>query len=219
LKTRVLIADDHAIVREGLRTMLAAQNDMEVIGSVVDGREALAQTRELLPEVVIMDIAMPKLNGIDATTQICRVLPETKVIILSMHDTAEHVHRAFQAGAKGYLLKESTGWELLDAVRSVRLGRRYLSQGIDARGLDRQGGKSEGSPLQRLSRRELEILQLVVEGRSSVEIGRLISLSPKTVDSYRSRLMQKLAIDDVTGLVKFAIQFGLTELRTPTASI
>jgi len=211
MKTTVLIADDHAIVREGLRTMLESQPDMEVVTSVTDGREALEFAQKLRPDIVIMDIAMPKLNGIDATAKICKVLPEVKVIILSMHDTAEHVHRAFQAGAKSYLLKESTGWELLNAIRTVSSGRRYLSRSIDARELDRQEGS--GSPLQRLSRREREILQLVVEGHSSTEIGRLIALSSKTVDSYRSRLMQKLAIGDVTGLVKFAIQFGLTELQ------
>jgi DNA-binding NarL/FixJ family response regulator len=182
------------------------------VSSAEDGRDALKRARELKPDVVVMDVTMPRLNGIDATEQLKRVLPHANVIVLSMHDSAEIVQRAFAAGASGYLLKESTGWEIVDAIRAVRAGRRYLSREIDAAQIERNVGE-HGDPLKRLSRREREILQLVVEGHTSAEIAVMVSLSPKTVDSYRSRLMQKLGVRDLPSLVKLAIRFGLTELK------
>ncbi|HXC39765.1 MAG TPA: response regulator transcription factor [Burkholderiales bacterium] len=211
MKIKVLLVDDHATVREGLRTMLGNEPDMEV-DSAEDGRDALKLARELKPDVVVMDVTMPRLNGIDATAQLKRALPHANVIVLSMHDSVEVVQRAFEAGASGYLLKESTGWEIVDAIRAVRAGRRYLSRKIDAAQLERHAGE-QGDPLKRLSRREREVLQLVVEGHTSAEIATMVSLSPKTVDSYRSRLMQKLDVRDLPSLVKLAIRLGLTELK------
>jgi DNA-binding NarL/FixJ family response regulator len=209
----VLLADDHAVVRDGLRVLLEASGDIRVVGAARDGRAAVDEARRLKPAVVLMDIAMPQLNGIDATIEIMRLYPETKVLILSMHYSSEHVYRALQGGASGYLLKESAGAEVVQAVRAVAAGRRYLSQKITDTVLEDylREGRREG-PLQSLSARERQILQLTVEGRSSAEIAGTLHLSPKTVDTYRSRLMQKLGIDDLAGLVKFAIQNGLTSI-------
>ncbi|MCB0199123.1 MAG: response regulator transcription factor [Caldilineae bacterium] len=214
---RVYLVDDHAVLRDGLRFLLEAQEDITVIGDTGTGREALTEVQKLKPDVVIMDVAMPDLNGIEATAQILDTNQETRVIILSMQGTAEHVFRALQAGAQGYLLKESAGRVLVDAVRSVHSGGRYLSTGITETLVEdylvQRTTAPAHSPLERLSRREREVLQLVVEGRSSAEIGEMLALSPKTIDTYRSRLMQKLEIGDVPSLVKFAIQHGIISLE------
>jgi len=210
----VLLADDHAIVREGLRMILEAQEDIQVVGEAADGRQAVRLAREARPAVVLMDIAMPELNGVEATRMLHAEQANIAVVILSMHATAEHIHRAFQAGARGYLLKESAGKEVVEAVRTVRQGRRYLSPPIADLMLEGQL-HPEGagrSPLESLSAREREILQYVVEGKSSAEIAGVLFLSPKTVETYRSRLMHKLGVGDVPSLVKFAIQHGLTTL-------
>jgi DNA-binding NarL/FixJ family response regulator len=212
----VFLADDHAVLRDGLRFLLDAQEDIEVVGDAANGRDAVRQVEELHPDIVILDIAMPELNGIDAAVQIGESCPSSRVIMLSMHSTSEHIFRALQAGACGYLLKESAGDELLNAVRRVAAGHRYLSQEISevmmADYVRQREVVEAQSPLASLSPREREILQLVVEGKSSAEIADILFLSPKTVGTYRSRLMQKLGIDDLTGLIKFAIQHGLTSL-------
>jgi DNA-binding NarL/FixJ family response regulator len=209
----VLIADDHGVFREGLRLLLDSQPDMHVVGTVADGREAVGAALDLQPDVVVMDLAMPELNGADATTQILERNDAIKVVMLSMHSTVEHVYRALQAGALGYLRKESAGSEVVEAIRVVNAGRRYLSQKITETVVDDYILKrSIESPLESLSQREREILQLIVEGQSGVDIARTLNLSPKTVDTYRSRMMQKLGINDVPSLVKFALQHGLTTL-------
>jgi DNA-binding NarL/FixJ family response regulator len=210
----VLLADDHAVVRDGLRLVLEGQEDISVLACVADGREAIRKVQQLSPKVVVMDIAMPGLNGIDATARIREVSPSTKVLILSMHSTSEHIYRAFQAGACGYLLKESAGKEVVEAVRAVHSGQRYLSQKIASIVIDYtlQAGEEmpPRSPLERLSPREREILQLVVEGKSSAEIGEIVYLSRKTVETYRSRMMAKLGVGDLPSLVRLAIEHGLT---------
>ena len=208
----VFVADDHAIVREGLASLLGGQADIHVIGTAADGRDAVRQIVKLEPEVVVMDIAMPNMNGIEAAREIRDRVPQVQVIILSMHSSAEHVFHALEAGAQGYLLKESAAKEIIDAVRSVRAGHRYLSKKIGEVMADHIGRTSAASPLGSLSARERQVLQLVAEGRSSAQIAAALHLSPKSVDTYRSRLMQKLHIGDVAGLVKFAIQHGLTSL-------
>ena len=213
----VLLADDHAVVRDGLRLLLEAQPDLSVIGDAANGREAVRQVALLCPDVVVMDIAMPELNGIEAAREIGEVCPSTQIIILSIHSTTEHVFRALQAGARGYLLKESAGIEVVNAVRAVHAGHRYLSQKISDSLVDdyvrqRQAAEAK-SPLARLSPREREVLQLVVEGKSSAEIADTLSLSVKTVETYRTRLMHKLGVSDLPALVKFAIQHGLTPLE------
>lgn len=209
----ILIADDHAVVRDGLRLLLENQSDIRVIGEVADGRQAVEATLALQPDVVLMDLAMPLLNGADAATQILEKREDSKIVMLSMHSTVEHVFRALQAGAMGYLRKESAGSEVVDAVRAVHAGRRYLSQKITESVVDDYVRKrAVESPLESLSQREREILQMLVEGRSGSEIARQLNVSPKTVDTYRSRMMQKLGIADLPGLVKFALQHGLTTL-------
>jgi len=216
MKIRIILADDHAVVREGLHYLLDIQQDLEVIDTVANGRQAIDRSLQLKPDVVVMDIAMPELNGIEATHQIRAVCPETQVVILSMYATREHIYSAFQAGAQGYLLKESAGREVAEAVRTVHNGQRYLSQRITELVVDgflqMQEDQVDKTPLGKLSAREREILQLVVAGKSNTEIAQFLFLSPKTVETYRSRMMEKLGINDVPSLVKFAIQHGLTTL-------
>jgi DNA-binding NarL/FixJ family response regulator len=211
---KVLVVDDHGVVRDGLRVLLEAQDDMCVVGVAADGREAMKQVLRLRPNVVVMDIAMPELNGIEATLQMREACPEAEVLILSMHSSTEHIFRALQAGARGYLLKDSAGTEVVEAVRAVRAGRRYLSNKIAATVIDDYiAERHRVSPLDSLSRRERQVLQLVAEGKSSAATGAILSLSPKTVDTYRSRIMHKLDIADMPALVKFAIQHGVTQLN------
>jgi len=213
----IILADDHAVVRDGLRFLLEAQPDLTVIGDAANGREAVHQVAQHCPDVAILDIAMPELNGIEAMRQIYEVCPDTQVIILSMYATTEHILRALQAGARGYLLKESAGAEVVEAVRAVSAGQHHLSQKISDKVLNSFARQDEvgqaQTPLARLSPREREILQLVVEGKSSAEIGNILALSPKTVETYRSRLMKKLGLSNLPELVKFAIQHGLTPLE------
>jgi DNA-binding NarL/FixJ family response regulator len=211
---RVLLVDDHAIVRDGLRFLLDAHDEFDVVGGAANGRDAVREARELQPDVVIMDLAMPELNGTEATRQIHDSCPSTQVLVLSMHSTAEHIYRALQAGAQGYLLKESAGPELLAAVRTVHAGRRYLSQKIAETMVDDYiRERHASSPLDSLSARERQILQFTVEGKSSAEAARALCLSPKTVETYRSRMMRKLGVADLPALVRFAIQHGLTPLE------
>ena len=217
MNIRVLVADDHAIVREGLGIMLGNQPDMEVVGLVINGREAIRMVDQYQPDVVVMDISMPELNGIEAISQMLPRHPNIKVIVLSIHETKPYVYRALKAGAKGYLIKETAGLEVVEAVRAVYRGERYLSQrisdlltSVSTRNLERS---IDVSPLERLSPREREILQLVAEGKTSQEIGERLFISSKTVDTYRSRLMHKIGVDDMAGLVRFAIQHGVISLE------
>jgi DNA-binding NarL/FixJ family response regulator len=213
----VFLADDHTVFRDGLRLLLEAEGDIIVVGDAANGRETVRQVGQLRPDVVVMDVAMPELNGIEATRQIRVISPSTQVVVLSMYYTTEHVFQALQAGASGYMPKESAGVEVVNAVRAVHAGHRYLSQDISDKVIDayvRQRETAEaGGPLAVLSPREREILQLVVEGKSSTEIAGLLSLSAKTIDTYRSRMMRKLGISDLPSLVKFAILNGLTPLK------
>ena len=211
---RVLLADDHAVVRDGLRVLLEVQQDIQVVADAENGREAVRLASQHHPDVIVMDIAMPEMNGTEAALALRASVPSTKILILSMHATAEHIYRALQAGARGYLLKDSAGSEVVDAVRAVHAGRRYLSQKIVAAVVDEYiAARREGSPLDTLSRRERQILQLIVEGNSSAEVAHKLFLSPKTVETYRSRMMHKLGISDMPHLVKFAIQHGVTQLE------
>ena len=209
----ILLADDHAVMREGLRALLETQPDFQVVGVAANGRQAVRKTQELCPSIVLMDIAMPDLNGIEATRQIREICPDARVVILSMYATSEYVYRAFQAGALGYLLKESAGAEVVQAIQAVSLGMTYISQKIQPM-LGKEFARQKKSPLERLSPREREVLQLTVEGNSSLQIAETLSLSPKSVDTYRSRIMAKLEIHDTASLVKFAVRHGLTSLES-----
>jgi RNA polymerase sigma factor (sigma-70 family) len=213
----ILIAEDHRVVLDGLHLLLESKQDIKVVGKAVNGREAVQKAKNLKPDIVVMDISMPELNGIEAARQIREFLSSIRIIILSIHSTSEHITRALRVGASGYLLKESTSQELIEAIRIVHAGRRYLSPKISGTLIDKylddlDSGSLE-DPLERLSPREREIIQLVVEGKSSAEIADLIYLSPKTIETYRSRLMQKLGVKNVVDLIKFAIGAGLIPIK------
>lgn len=172
----VFIADDHAVVREGLGALLSSQPDIHIVGTAMDGREAVAEVLRLKPQVVLLDISMPGLDGIEAMRQILAQDGSVAVVILSMHSSAQHVFHALEAGARGYLLKESAGKEIIDAVRAVQIGRRYLSRKVAEIVAEGLGGRSGESPLERLSRREREIIKLVADGHTSAEIARQLHL-------------------------------------------
>jgi DNA-binding NarL/FixJ family response regulator len=213
----VFLADDHRMVREGFRLLLETQSDIKVVGEAGNGREAVRQAIKLAPDVILMDIAMPELNGIEATKQIIEAHSSAKIIVLSMYSTTQHIFRALKAGAKGYILKESAGDDVIKAVRIVHGGKMFLCDEITGMVVGdyiekREAGTTE-DPLSRLSSREREVLQLLVEGKSNTKIAELLFLSHKTVETYRSHLMQKLGISDLPGLVKFAIQHGITSVE------
>jgi len=207
MRITVFVADDHALVRDGLRSLLAAHANIEVVGTAPNGREAVREVQRLRPQVVLMDISMPDMNGIEATRQLAERCPSAKVLILSMHGSSEHYYQAVRAGAWGYLLKESAGEEVVAAIRSVNIGRRYVCAKV-AQSV--QTKISAGSPIDSLSSREREVLQLVAEGQSSAKIASLIRISPKSVETYRCRLMHKLGVRGLCDMVKFAVRHGLT---------
>jgi DNA-binding NarL/FixJ family response regulator len=212
----VFLAEDHRIVREGLKLLLETNPDVKVVGEAGDGREAVRKVVKTAPDVVIMDIAMPELNGIEATREIIEALPSCKVVILSMYSTPQHVFRALDAGAKGYILKGSAGEDVIKAIRMVNAGRTYvcseISEVVINNYIQKKEGREIADPLARLSQREREILQLLVEGKPNAKIADMLCLSLKTIETYRSHIMQKLGISDLPSLVKFAIQRGITSV-------
>jgi len=211
---RVLIADDHGVVAEGLRNLIEAQTDMKVIALVEDGREAVRRALENGPDVVLMDIAMPVLNGTEATRIIRERRPTTRVIILSAYSDPVHVYRALQAGASGYIAKKSVAKEVVDAIRRAHEGKHYLSGQLTESLIDHLVHKAASEdPLQRLSSRERQVLQMLAEGHSVAKISGTLSLSPKTVETYRTRMMEKLGIGDFASLIRFAIQQGVSPLE------
>ncbi len=210
---KILIADDHGVVAEGLKHLIEAQPDMQVLGTVADGREAVRLAREAQPDVVLMDLSMPELNGADATRAILERDTRCRVIVLSMYAEREYVRRALKAGASGYVVKRSAAKEVVDAIRAVYAGQRYLSPKVADVVIDDYTAEDKQDPLARLSAREREVLQLLAEGRTGAEIAARLALSQKTVETYRARLVEKLGIRDVAGLVKFAIQRGIVSLE------
>jgi DNA-binding NarL/FixJ family response regulator len=210
----VILVDDHEVVRDGLRHLVEAQPDLRFLGGFGEGGAAVRFCAAAHPDIAVVDIAMPRMNGIEVTRQIHDVSPGTEVLILSMHADPEFIFQAFRAGARGYLIKESAGAEVVNALRALQGGERYVSQKIDAAALERYlRGRGEDNPIERLSARERQVLQLIVEGRTSAEVAERLSLSPKSVDTYRSRMMKKLEIEDLASLVKFAIRHGITSLQ------
>ncbi|NOY06541.1 MAG: response regulator transcription factor [Chlorobi bacterium] len=212
----VFIADDHAVLRDGLRALLEATGDIEVIGEAENGRDAVRFVEEHQPDVALMDISMPELNGIEATKQITKNVARTRVVMLSMHEDPEYVFRAFQAGASGYLLKESAGRDVVAAVREAASGKTYVSKPIADMLISTTQAKKpqdESSPLECLTLREREILQMVVEGNSNRDISKALSISVRSVETYRSRIMQKLGVYNVPDLVKLAIRHGITSVN------
>jgi DNA-binding NarL/FixJ family response regulator len=213
---RVLIADDHTLFREGLKSLFASESDVEVVGEAADGEEAVQKALETRPEVVVMDLMMPGVNGIEATRRIRAELPQTRVLVLSMYDDEEHVQRLLAGGASGYMLKRATSEELVRALREVVAGGMPLDPSVAAKVVKdyvrRVHGEEEGAPGAELTPRELEVLKLVAEGLTNQAIADQLGLSRKTVDVHRSNLMRKLGLHDVTELVKYALRRGLITL-------
>ena len=211
---KILLADDHAIIRDGLATLLK-QSDHEIVGEAVDGRSAVQMALELKPDIVVMDIGMPGMNGIEATRHLIEQAAELHVIALSMHSDATYVGRMLQAGARAYLLKESAFDELEEAIDNVQRGRIFLGskiQGVVVGDyVDRLGGKRPTSPVT-LTNKEREVLQLVAEGKSTKEIAQALSITVKTVETHRHNIMNRLGIRSIAQLTKYAIRQGLTSL-------
>jgi DNA-binding NarL/FixJ family response regulator len=214
-KIKVLLADDHTVLRQGLRALLEDQPDITIIGEAEDGRWAVHLAHELQPHVVLMDIAMPLLNGLEATLQIKRDHPEIAVLILTMHDNEEYVRQVLAAGASGYILKRAAANELVAAIRAVHLGEAVLSPAITRVVIEeyvRHDGVHLESDCNDLTPREREVLQLIAEGHTSKEIAEMLNLSVKTVQAHRTSLMQKLDLHDRGGLIKYAIQKKIIEV-------
>jgi DNA-binding NarL/FixJ family response regulator len=208
-KTKVLLADDHALVRQGLRALIDAMPDAEVVAEASNGHEALAAARRLDPDVALLDIAMPQLNGIEAAMRLSQECPRTKVVMLSMHTTAQYVTAAIRAGALGYVIKDAAVDDLAQALREAAQGRSYISAAVSGH-LVQALQRPQGAPgLDQLSSRQREILQMIAEGHSTRGIGELLHISPKTVETHRAELMRRLGIHDVAGLTRYAIREGL----------
>ncbi len=209
-KTRVLLADDHSIVRQGFRMILSAQPDFEVIGEAANGREAVQLAEELKPDVAVMDVSMPELNGIEATRRISEVSPRTRVVALSMHKDSVYVREILRAGARGYLLKDAMDTDLIGAVRAVARGEGYISPAVSEAVLS-DYRKHVTDPLDLLSSREREVLQMIAEGKTNKEIANELNLSVYTVEAHRGRIMEKLNLHSTGDIVRFAVRNGLID--------
>src|SRR3954471_17759045 len=209
-RIRILLADDHAVVRHGFRMILEAQPDMEIAGEAGNGREAVSLAEALKPDIVVMDVAMPELNGIEATRRLTAAVPHTRVVALSMHKDSVYVREILRAGARGYLLKDSPAGDLVSAVRSVASGESYLSPGVSNAVLD-DYRKHVTNPIDLLTSREREVLQLIAEGKTNKEIAVVLNLSVYTVDAHRGRIMEKLNLHSINELVRFAVRNGLID--------
>jgi len=208
--TTIMLADDHAVVRQGFRMILAAQWDMQVVAEVSNGREAVEKAEVLQPDVCVMDVTMPELNGIEATRRITKVSPKTRVLALSMHKDAVYVREILRAGAKGYLLKDSSETDFLAAVRAVAVGKGYLSPEVSDAVLD-DYRKHVTNPIDLLSSREREVLQLIAESKTNKDIANALNLSVYTVEAHRGRIMEKLNLHSIGELVRFAVRNGLID--------
>lgn len=211
-KIKTLLVDDHALLRDGLAALLEDTGEFEVVGFAASGREALAQADALRPQLVVMDLAMPDLNGVEATRRLLQAHPKTKVVALTMHADRRYVSGALKAGAAGYVLKEAAFDELIDAATRVMAGTTYLSPKVSDLMVREYVSKQESGLVSVLSSREREVLQLIAEGRSTKEIADDLCISSKTVESHRKRIMDRLELRTVAELTKFAVRWGLTEL-------
>lgn len=207
MSVKILLVDDHIIVRDGLQMIIGSQRDMKVVAGVGDGQSALEVAEALQPDVVVMDISMPGMNGIETMRKMLARMPGLLVIILTMYESPEYVGQAFKAGASGFLLKKSAGIEIIKAIREVIRGKRYFGRGVEEVCSDDM--LDTGDPYETLSSREKQILMMVIDGKTSREIAEILFISPKSVETYRSRMMKKLKIDNVAGLVKYSLMRGL----------
>ena len=212
MKTRIILADDHMMIRQGLRSLIGRQDGMEVIAEASDGRQAVELAHQLKPDVIVMDISMPNLNGIEATRRILGESPATRIIALSMHADSEFVTRMIEAGARGYMLKDCAFEELIAAIHTVLSGRSFMSPGIAAAagGQARAPAAPTRTALSSLTPREREVLQLIAEGKSTKRVAADLAVSVKTVETHRHNIMEKLGIHTVAELTKYAIREGLT---------
>lgn len=213
-EARILIADDHDIVRKGLRALVEEESSWQVVADVQDGRSAVAKTQELKPDIAILDIAMPSLNGLDATKQIVKVNPDTKVLILTMHDSELLIQNVLNAGARGYLMKTDAGRDLIVAIRALLSGQTFFTQRVAQIVLDTFTGKktttTEGD-IQSLTAKEREVVQLLAEGKSSKEAADVLKVSTKTLETHRSNIMRKIGCHSVTDVVRYAIRNHLAQ--------
>jgi two-component system response regulator NreC len=209
-KIHILLADDHAVVRQGFKMILAAQPDMEIVGEAGNGREAVELAGTLQPDVIVMDVAMPELNGIEATRRLADSSPRTRVLALSMHKDSVDVREILRAGARGYLLKDSIASDLLAAVRAVARGEGYLSPGVSDAVLD-DYRRHVTDPIDLLTSREREVLQMIAEGKTNKDIANILKLSVYTVDAHRGHIMEKLNLHSGNELVRFAVRYGLVD--------
>lgn len=209
-KIRILVADDHAVVRQGFGRILSGEPDMEIVAEAGNGREALERAEEFKPDVVIMDVAMPEVNGIEATRALTLALPQVRVLAVSMHKDAVYVREILRAGAKGYVIKDAQDSDLIEAVRAVWQGKGYISPGIaDSILVDYR--KHVTDPIDRLTVREREVLRLIAEGKTNKEIASLLGLSVYTVDAHRGNIMEKLNLRSAAEIVRFAMRNGMLE--------
>lgn len=214
-KIKILIADDHAIVRDGLRQLLSGQKDMEVIGEAEDGKQALERVKSLHPDVILLDIAMPQLSGLEVISLIKESVPKTQIVVLSMHSKETYVQQVLTAGALGYVLKASPSTDILEAIRAAHRGEYFLSSKLRTEVIcsyaKRQVGNPAASGYDLLSEREQQVFRLVAQGYSTGKIGELLCVSPKTVEKHRTSIMSKLGVHDRLGLMKYAIKIGVVD--------
>ncbi len=213
-KIRVLLADDHALLREGIRALLSRESDIEVVGEAADGREAISRCRALHPDVVLMDIAMPGLGGLEAALEIRKESPDTKILVLTQYEDREYVTRFLKAGAAGYVLKKAAGAELASAIRSVFKGGLVLDPQVAREALrepEPTPGGGDGDPYEALTDREKQVLRIVAEGKSNKEVAELLGISVKTAMSHRERVMEKLGLHNRTDLIRFALKKGVIQ--------
>lgn len=213
MSIKIILADDHTMLRYGLSRSLELEEDIDIVGQATNGHLTIELVKELSPDVVVMDIGMPDLNGIEATRRITKDHPNVKVVGLSMYSSDKYVREMFRAGASGYLLKNCTFEELIDAIRTVADGKTFISPSISDMVVKEYASKSidDKSVFSLLTQREREVLQLFAEGKTTKQVGRCLHISPKTVEAHRLRIMDKLDIDNIAQLTKYAIQEGLTE--------
>ena len=209
-RIRILLADDHAVVRQGFKMILGSQSDMEIVGEAGNGREVVELAESLKPDIVVMDVAMPELNGIEATRRLATSVPHARVVALSMHKDNVYVREILRAGARGYLLKDSVAGDLVSAIRAVAQGEGYISPAVSNAVLD-DYRKHVTNPIDLLSSREREVLQMLAEGKTNKEIAVVLNLSVYTVDAHRGRIMEKLNVHSINELVRFAVRNGLID--------
>ena len=213
-KIKVLVVDDHAIMRDGIRALVGLHDDIEIVGEASEGKEAIGKTRELVPDVVVMDIAMPGMDGLEAARRIRKKNPTVKVLVLTQYDNREYILSAIKAGAAGYVPKRALGSELVSAIRAVHQGDSFLYPSAAAALIDDYRQQVGGEPYDRLTGREREILKLIADGHTSREIAELLSISLKTVISHRTKIMEKLDLHNRTELIKYAMRKGLVSMDT-----